>query len=302
MPRIARTACCLVALIGLCSSGCAFSRWPVGRAAAHPWDQPLPPHPSVNQIVTRLNGNIEKVTSWRCTNVTITSRGAFGLPMSLSAQMAVEYPRNFRLQVSHGITGNEVDLGSNDERFWFWIRRAQPPALFTSKHEHAHAALQRMPIPFEPGWLIEALGVVPLEESEFSFGSDAHNPNRVYLIRNRVSPQGQPVKMITAVDVQRGLIVEQSLYGARNELIARAKLSKHYQDQASQAILPRVVELEWPQANLGLKMELGEIEVNPGVVSPHMFALPNGNHQVIDLGQAARPATASNPHWSGERE
>lgn len=301
MPRMTRTACCLVALIGLCSSGCALGRWarPLEPAIV---GTPLPPHSSVNDIVTCLNGNIEKVTSWRCTNVTITSRGAFGLPVSLSAQMAVEYPRNFRLQVAHGITGNEVDLGSNDERFWFWIRRAQPPALFTSKHEHAHAALQRMPIPFEPGWLIEALGVVPLEEHEFTVGSDAHNSNRVYLIRNRVSPQGQPVKMITAVNVQRGVIVEQSLYGPRDQLIARARLDKHFQDPVSHAILPRVVELDWPQANLGLTMHLGEIEVNPAVVSPHMFAMPHGNHQVIDLGQGARPATARNPHWSDELE
>ena len=32
------------------------------------------------------------------------------------------------------LTGPEVDLGSNDELFWFWVRRNEPPAVYFARH------------------------------------------------------------------------------------------------------------------------------------------------------------------------
>ena len=45
-----------------------------------------------------------------------------------NADIAFQRPRSFRL-VGAKFIGPEVDLGSNDELLWFWVKRAQPPAL-----------------------------------------------------------------------------------------------------------------------------------------------------------------------------
>ena len=58
------------------------------------------------------------------------------------------------------LSGAEVDLGSNDQLFWYWVRRDQPPAVYFCRHEQFAASRARQAIPIDPYWLIEALGVV----------------------------------------------------------------------------------------------------------------------------------------------
>ena len=57
-----------------------------------------------------------------------------GIP-ALRANLAYEQPRNFRLlaQLSQ-FTGRELDMGSNDELFWFWIRRDTQPSVYFARH------------------------------------------------------------------------------------------------------------------------------------------------------------------------
>ena len=41
-----------------------------------------------------------------------------------TAVLAVERPRNFKLELSHSMS-TIADIGSNDERFWFWFQNKQ---------------------------------------------------------------------------------------------------------------------------------------------------------------------------------
>jgi hypothetical protein len=161
--------------------------------------------------------------------------------------------------------------------------------VFTARHEEMDVALQRFPIPFQPDWVVEALGVVPLEESETTLHIDEVDPLRAFLIRNRTSPQGQPIKLVTVVNICHGIILEHRLLNAAGELVARAVLSQHRADPATGAVLPRQVDLDWPQARLGLTLQLGEIELNPAI-SPDVFGLPQiSDSPVFDLGRASGP-------------
>ena len=57
-------------------------------------------------------------------------RSAGGAFPRLRASVAFQRPRRFRLRADTGLTGTELDLGSNDDLFWFWVRREQPPAMY----------------------------------------------------------------------------------------------------------------------------------------------------------------------------
>ena len=70
----------------------------------------------------------------------------------------IQRPRCFRLRAD-GI-GPEVDLGSNDQLFWFWIKRSQPPAIYFCRHDQFATSRARQMIPIHPNWLIEALGTL----------------------------------------------------------------------------------------------------------------------------------------------
>ncbi len=277
----------LYALVSLAAAGalpgCAYmNQWAwrnrpyADRAPCQfPYDLPQ------DELVAHLNANT--LQSWRSTSITIASREHIS---GLSGMLAVESPRNFRLIASSAF-GGEVDFGSNNERFWFWTRRSEQKGIFTARHDQAAHALERFPIPFQPDWLMEVLGVVPLNAADLSLepGSPARSPVRlVNLVSRRTSPQGDQVTKVTVVDTCHGVIREHALYDATGRIMARAILRGHFQDEITRKVLPSAIDLEWPRTNVHLTLRFRDIEVNPAAIAPQTWALPAiPNTPVIDL-------------------
>ena len=88
-------------------------------------------NPTLGDVVQVVNDNTAKIRSLYTTDATMTVPGA----PALRANLAVERPRRLRLRAETAITGAEVDMGSNDELFWFWIRRNPPPTLYHCRHD-----------------------------------------------------------------------------------------------------------------------------------------------------------------------
>jgi hypothetical protein len=284
MPQF-RTPLFFLVVLALTSvqSGCAWTRNLCGL-------QP-PPAPCVltadaskEEIVAYLNDNTHKLTSWKTDKATIWTRGKGGIPVRVGATVAVESPRNFRL-IAQSVMGNEVDLGSNQEHFWFWNKHNDEKHVFRARHDEP-GKLRRFPIPFQPDWIIEALGVIDIDEEEVTMQPGQPGSNTVVFMADRVSPQGFKIRKVTVVDTCRGVVREHGLYDARGQLIARAILSDHVRDRATQAVLPRQIELDWPQAQLGMTMNLSDIEVNPARIPADIWAVPHiTGYSVFDLSQ-----------------
>src|SRR5262249_28414051 len=152
------------------------------------------------------------------------------LPVRLGGQIAVDRPRNFRLTA--GILGmdQEADFGSNADWFWFWVKRAsvngEPSYVYQAKHEDVKNSKKIFQIPFQPDWLMEALGVVPLDATSMTLTPD-QNGQVVNLISERLSPSGQIVKKVIRVDLKRGVVLSHSLHDVHGALIAKARFDNH---------------------------------------------------------------------------
>jgi hypothetical protein len=107
--------------------------------------------------------------------------------------------------------------------------------------------------------------------------------NSVYLIADRVSPQGFKIRKITIVDTCRGVVREHRLQDLHGQTIARAVLSG-YPDKPARADLPTKIDLDWPQAELTMTMTLSDIEVNPPRLPPDLWLVPHiAGYAVYDL-------------------
>jgi outer membrane murein-binding lipoprotein Lpp len=264
-PRMMTAA---VAVAALLIAGCVGGRhWNPFVEATAPV---LPPEATCDQVVAHLNANIERCTSWRSTAVSVKSNG---MPLSASAMMAVESPRRFRMLVS-AMNLDLADLGSNDERMWFWMRPPanEPPYVLTCRHEEFAAAQQRlaelqgMPLPFRPDWLMDVLGVMPIDPATVELHQDPGDAGQLLLVSNDVAADGTPVRRVMTIDAKRGVIVGHTLWsvsdsGAR--LIAQAKLSDHRRDERSGVTLPHRIELLYPSAQAEMTLTIKRIEVNP---------------------------------------
>ena len=221
----------------------------------NPLPRVLPPSPTLEQVIDVVNRNSSQIQSFSTNRASISGSG---FP-SLSASVAFERPRSFRMRA--GTTfGAELDLGSNDELFWFWLKRSQPPAVYYCRHDQFAASQTRQMTPFEPQWLIEALGVM-----EF----DRALPNQLKCLPNdrlridtiRDTPEG-PVTKITILDGSQGWVLEQHLFDARRRLVARSIASGHRRDPYSGLVMPTVVQIDCPAAQLSMRIDLGNVEIN----------------------------------------
>src|SRR5262245_37711708 len=106
-------------------------------------------------VVAYLNSQADRVQSLDAGDISLTVRGPGGSPPTLDGSLLVQKPRNFRLVGKFPLTGSqEVLVGSNQERFWFYIPRMQDALMHCSYTDFEKGV--ELPFPFDPEWVLEA--------------------------------------------------------------------------------------------------------------------------------------------------
>ncbi len=264
----------LVLLLALTAPGCAGLRGLAFRKDEGPFGSRTPcalsQTPTAEEVVQHVNRNVDKIQGWRASSVKIRAQS---VPIPLNGMLYVERDRRLRLEVS-ALT-KELDLGSNDDLFWLWMkpRGPQPPAIFYAKHENMDVARQHLPIPFDPSWLMEALGVTPLSAENVQLEGEP-GVAAIRLVSTHVLPDGVNVKKVVVVNACHGFVMEHSTYDPDGRPLVRALLQDYRRDPASGAVLPHYVKLDWPQAEMSLAMDLGHVEVNPAAIPASVWRMP----------------------------
>ena len=285
--RFRKVLCGLSAAIALlATAGCNIP----APFTQHEFGPSLPANASVEEVVRRVNTNIERLQAWRSNSVRISGES---LPVHLAGQISVERPRNFHLTA--GILGmdEEADFGSNTEWFWFWVKRAsangKPSYVYQARHEDMSSSQMLSQIPFQPDWLMEALGVVPIDAQHMTLHAEPSG-QIVNLISEVLSPSGQMVKKMIRVDLRRGVVLSHSLHDSNGNLIARARLDKHAPDKATGIVMPHLIALEWPEARLQINLDIDRIDVNPTTIPARNWEVPRKGsyYPAFDIGAMNR--------------
>ncbi|MBA4030035.1 MAG: hypothetical protein C0478_03950 [Planctomyces sp.] len=276
-----RAALGLLALGGL--QGCNSLRgWQKSDEFAKRTNCPLGSSATADDYVAHINQNVDRIDGWRAGRVHIRANH-----IPLSADIAVQKSNLLRISVTSAL-GQEVDLGSNDEIFWFWAKRNDPPDLMFARHEQMAEIQQRMPIPFEPAWLMEALGVAPMEPESVTLNRSGDDRTAA-LTTSHLSPSGIPIRKVVTVDACHGLVLEHGLYDPQGRVIAQGRLKNHFRDQHSGAILPRQMTLDWPLAQMNMVLTFDKIEVNPAGVPEQVWQPPEmPNTRLVNMAEAMR--------------
>jgi len=268
------------------------------------WKKPPPcvlaPDSTKEDIIACLNRNVIQtpshtpLSSWRSGSVKLR---VDGVPVPLPAQIAVEAPHNFRLLVANPLTGGqEVDIGSNDERFWIWSK--EQPRVMTASHDDVAMALQEleMPVYIHPLWLMEVFGVVPLNGAEFEMRPPRLKDGTVDLVSSIESPLGDDVERVVRVNLCQGCVQEHFLQLPGGKVLARARLDRQTVLPCGNS-LPLAIKLEWPDAQMSMTMEIRNPETNSKSLAQNTTIWQMPSHgPVVDIGQLARRQnTGKNP-------
>jgi hypothetical protein len=235
-----------------------------------PLPRTLPASPSLEQIIATVHDNTQRVRSYMAPQAVLVVPGV----PRLSARVACEPPRRFRLQARTAVTGDELDIGSNDDLFWLWIRRHEPPVMLHCRHDRYADSSARRLLPIRAEQMPELLGLVTFSPADRHSGPYPLPDGRIE-IRSHVGgaaaeppPAAERLVKSTILDGITGLVQEQHLFTEDGRRIASARMSGHRVDAASGAALPRTVEVHWPEPGIEFKLEIAALTTNTPTGDP----------------------------------
>ena len=280
----------VAAMFALSTSGCAWLRQP----APSPLPSILSQSPTLDEIVSAVNSNSSRIQSFSTSHAELSGPE---LPITLrGVNIAFERPRRLRMR-ARSMAGAELDLGSNDELFWIWVARNEPAALYFCRHDQFATSNAGRSLPFDPDWLIEAMGIVEFRPDEEHLGPYRSSAGQLEIHSTRHTPDG-PTRKITTVHASTGAVLKQQVYNHQGQLVAVATAHENRRDPLSGLIMPRVVDIESPTAQFSLRVNLGEVAINtPLANAAELWTMPRiEGWQAVDLGNPRlefQPASAS---------
>lgn len=268
------------------------------------------PQVQPEQLVNYINDRAGRVQSLNFGDVRLVAR-AQSIPLPpLRGSMAASQPRNFRMTGTGGAMGAKVDLGSNPDQFWMFLDvPTEKPMFVYASHSDFEAGKARIPggIPFEPDWVMQALGMTTLPpNNQYSVKPD--DKARTYTLSwPAVTPGGaQVIKEVVfdgdAAADPRPQVKRHVIRDARNnKVICSAEIK-----QARTASLPigptgqpqvvqhpTLVVLRWEEQKFEMELDLKTGRVNEPFTaeeSGRLFRMPTKpGVQAIDLARADFP-------------
>jgi hypothetical protein len=224
---------------------------------------PIPPDrtPDAPALVNYLNSNAQKVQTVRA-KVAIDVKQA-RQAVGLDGFVACQKPRDFRLRAM--VLGKvEADLGSNEEKFWYWVGKASPRVFYCSYRDLSTGKVE-VPFPFQPDMVLAALNMADYDpKGRYDLKVQAKT---VELTQETTSPNGKPVKRTTVFDryvaaAGKPQVLAHILKDSSGKLICKANVESVLVDRGSGAIIPTRVTIEWPAQQVSMKLMLSDLQVN----------------------------------------
>jgi hypothetical protein len=233
-------------------SGCADSKWSIFRHPQETAQLPVKQPPTAAQLVAYLNRNAGQIQSLTCSNVDLDCKQGIQ-EFHIRGKLACQKPRNFRMQ-AEALGKTEADIGSNDQEFWYWIARGDPYLIHCSYQDLANGV--RIPFPFQPEWVMEALGMSEYNPAQNYQVFDAGKAYQ--LVQNTKNSQGQAVRKVIVFNKEesRVQVTDHLLTDTTGKQeICRAHILE-VKEVARGVVLPRRVVFTYPAESLVLKMTL----------------------------------------------
>jgi outer membrane lipoprotein-sorting protein len=231
---------------------------------------PLPKQIEPPPLIKEINQRTAKIKSFSCEDVEIKV-WQNGHRFKLSGRMYYEKPKNFRFEIN-SILGKELDLGSNEEAFWYWSRRDPNPGLHWAKHNDY--AKTRLKTPFNPFFMRASLGLETLDVSDAKL---VENESAMMLVYQRTNGTGQTVLYSVFINKVKKQIDGFVITDLNGKTLAACEIQEWSGD------LPTKVLYTWQEEERVMLIRFNRHQLNP-VISPTIWQMPNYTPK-INMGE-----------------
>ncbi|MBI1247147.1 hypothetical protein GC197_04805 [bacterium] len=302
MTQFKLNALAAILLVGFaCGAGCPQFVHPVDPMYQSPVVFNAPP--TMQQLIAQVNLNTQRVQSLESTGATL---GLRGFP-SIRAQIYMVPPMKFRMIGETALTGQLLDIGSNETEFWVWGRGFNSPGLLYARHDEFNRSAAKTMLPVEPSWVAQAMGLPYFDPNDLHQGPYPTATGN-YEIRTTLNSAAGQITKVTVIDKQYGYVLEQHMYDAAGQPIASALASNHRYDPSHGVSLPYKVDIRLPQSNIDFSVSIIGYRINQltegtgTFTRPHRPDVPEIN-LVQGMGQplpTGQPLPSSQPYGAAQ--
>lgn len=209
----------------------------------------IPPSTKIPDIIQEINDRKSQIHSMVCEDIRVKIWQG-GMRFRLFADLFYEKPLNFRMRIESNF-GNELDLGANEEIFWYWSRRNKYPGLYYACYEDYHKT--RLKTPFSPIFIRQTLG---LEEIDMEGAKLLDTSTDLIVVHERTNSMGNPVLYSTFIDKSTRRIDGFMVTHIDGKPIASVEIRKWHND------LPAEILYVWHEEDRALLLEIKRPRAN----------------------------------------
>lgn len=212
-----------------------------------------------SEIIEEINKNYKDIKTLNC------DVNSFGI-VPTNGSLFYEKSNNFRL-ILKSIFDKELDLGSNEKIYWFWIKRFNNKIYFWERSKNSQVIDE-----FDPEYVKESLGIDEIPKKSIILQSGEYYK----IISCRKNQNGKNVIKIWIV--LKGKIIEHQLYDDNKNLILICKIKKFI--EIDNKYFPCQIEIISNQLKLNLNLK--NIKINEKI-NESKWMIPNG--ESVDISQ-----------------
>ncbi len=264
-------------------------------------------------FVAEHNQNAERIQSLEAKPAITATMGTRGDAMSgaVTGRLAVERPRNFKLELSQPMS-TIADIGSNDERFWFWFKTRGGKDKSVYYCDYTELSSTSLAVTYQPDWIVEAMGlkgITPDEAAQIKTRPGTQ-PGTTVLTFAPTNAGGQTYTRVMVVSDSTRKISEFRVISSDGKATIAQATIKKYRDlpvgrttsedggvaERSTCTLPENIVLEWKRELLSLDVVLKDAKVNQFDTSRRaaLFVQPTvAGYTPVNLAEVARQKDAA---------
>lgn len=167
--------------------------------------------------------------------------------------------------------GPESDLGSNEDKFWYWSRRDRHPGLYYANHEDYYKT--RLKTPFNPVFMRESLG---LDEIDLTDAKITKDGNETIVTKMKLSATGKKVLWSAFIDDHTKRMNHMVIADLDGKMLASCEVE--YVDS-----LPSRITYNWHEEHRSLILEFKRVKMNLAI-DPRNWQIPDYQPK-IDMGR-----------------
>ena len=231
-----------------------------------------------NEIIKKVNSNNAAIQSYVADmDVVLRKRS---LAFTAVGKSYYEKPKNYRLQTTN-VRTNQLgsDIGSNNDIFWFWVKRLDPNTMHFSKHKDLMNT--NLPDSLHPNIMMDTLGISQINTK----GTTVRTENGVIAIQETTtSPRRQEIIKVTLVDPNRPSIIGFRLYSKSGKMFALCDIQSFFKTNNG-AYFPQQSVTKWFTEQITIETTVRNPQINVKI-DPKTFHMPQYNGlRTIDIGK-----------------